>query len=469
MNLILIIIDCLRADHLSCLGYSKRTTPNLDKLAGAGVLFSQAISVSHWTAPSFISLFTSTYPLMYGGKLFVTNRGGTITQALKEHGYATAAFHSNPWLSSYWGYHRGFDTFDDGIPKNISKSILSRPRKLGKKIIGNNGKLYEFLSEIYNALVGCPYIKGEDLNKKAISWLHDNQDNFFLWMHYMDVHQPYLPTKGVSSLFKKQHIAKLNKKAGQCVWSHYLELHERTNSKLAGLSPKELKEIIALYDARVSYVDDMIDSLLRMLKQSSILNNTFVIITADHGQQFMEHGNYGHRFCLYDELIRVPLIIFGPGLKSNVISQQISLLDLAPTILDILKLEKPNTFLGDSLLPLIDGCSLEDRKFGAISEADMRGTCILELKTRRLDANQKMISLRTAKWKYIYTEGGQDELYCLGDDPKETKNVIAAEPDIATELRAKIMAHIEFEKGTALSEEELIKAKIRKLKGNRRI
>ncbi len=99
MNLILVTIDCLRADHLSCLGYHKKATPNLDNLASNGVLFSQAISVSHWTTPSFLSIFTSTYPLMYGGQLRVANSRITVTEVLKRHSYHTAAFHSNPWLS----------------------------------------------------------------------------------------------------------------------------------------------------------------------------------------------------------------------------------------------------------------------------------------------------------------------------------------------------------------------------------
>ena len=172
MNLILITVDCLRADHLSCLGYSKQTTPNLDNVASDGVLFSQAISVSHWTTPSFLSIFTSTYPLMYGGQLYITKLRTNVAEVLKEHGYHTAAFHSNPWLSSHWGYQRGFDTFDYTIQKSRRRSLLSRPKELGKRIIGTNGKLYEFLSQVYAALmIGRVYYKGQQLNQKTISWM----------------------------------------------------------------------------------------------------------------------------------------------------------------------------------------------------------------------------------------------------------------------------------------------------------
>jgi len=210
---------------------------------------------------------------------------------------------------------------------------------------------------------------------------------------------------------------------------------------------------------------------LRTLSQSNTLDDTFVVITADHGQQLLERGDHGHGIRLYEELIHVPLIIAGPGVKAQVISQQISLLDLAPTILDMLKVEKPRAFLGNSLLPLMKGNRPKAANSEAISETDTIGRLAIASvgKKPRLDANHRRISLRTGKWKYIYTEGRQDELYDLEGDPKETKNIIDVKPEIAAQLRARIMAHIEFEEKSAPSEEELIKVKIRKLKGSGRI
>jgi len=162
----------------------------------------------------------------------------------------------------------------------------------------------------------------------------------------------------------------------------------------------------------------------------------------------------------------VPLIIVGPGLRNQAISQQVSLLDLAPTILDLVKIEKPKAFLGNSVLPLITGNRAKAGSLDAISEADT-GINEVSVGTKlQLNVNHRVISVRTGKWKYIYNEGRQDELYDLEDDPKETKNIIDVKPEIATELRARIMAHIEFEEKSASSEEELIKAKIRKLKAS---
>ena len=456
MNLILLTIDCLRADHLSCLGYSKQTTPNLDNLASAGTLFTQAISVGPETPTSFKAMFTSTYPLMHGGKFYITNTTTTLAQVLREYGYRTAAFHANPWISSFYGYDKGFDTFDDVMQKRRFDSRLSKPKALVKRIIGRGGRLYELLSKIYTAFLMTRYSTAEMLNKKAISWIYRNTNNFFLWIHYMDVHEPYLPPSRLPSALKSYRA---------------LKLHRKAESSPDSLSPQEVNKLIDLYDTNLSYIDNEISSLLRTLRQSNTLDDTFVIITADHGQQLLERGRHGHGNYLYDELIHVPLIIAGPGVKAQVISQQVSLLDLAPTILDMLKVEKPRAFLGNSLLPLMKGNRPKAANSQAISKTDSIDRLPIASAgiKPQLDANHRRTSLRTGKWKYIYAESGQNELYCLEDDPKETKNIIDVKPEIATQLRARIMAHIEFEEKSAPSEQELIKVKIRKLKGSGRI
>lgn len=454
MNLILITIDCLRADHVSCLGYSKKTTPNLDYLASRGVLFSQAISVGPGTPESFIAILTSTYPQMYGGELYITDRRTTVAPVLKGYGYHTAAFHSNPFLSSYLGYGKGFDTFDDSIPKGGHESLASRTKELAGSMVGTKSKLYKVLAQIYAATITAkPYIRAEVLNKKAISWLYDNPNNFFLWMHYMDVHWPCYPRRRIISPLERLHVYNLNNKKTP--------------------APEEINELIDLYDGEINYVDEMIGSFLRILKQSHILDNTFVVITADHGDEFMERGHFGHTFALYDELIHVPLIIIGPELEGQVISQQVSLLDLAPTILDMFKIEKPKAFLGNSLLPLVRRRRrAKARNAEAISETSDIDVTMKQPSMPsklQLDANRRIISLRTGKWKYIYTKGKRDELYDLENNPEETQNIIDIKPEIAAELRAKIMAHIEFEDKSTPSEEEIIKEKVRRLKGSGRI
>lgn len=444
MNLILITIDCLRANHLSCLGCSRKTTPNLDSLASAGLLFHQAISVGPSTFTSCIAIHTSTYPLMRGGELYITDSRLTLARVLKEHGYHTAAFHSNPWVSSYYNYHKGFDTFDDGIKR---WKAVEKPRALVKQTSWT-GKVLTPLAQLYlmvmaPRLYGNLFSNAQTLNRKAISWLQKNPSNFFLWIHYMDTHEPYLPIAG-AGLLKSYHI---------------MELDKRARNFPSGLSPNELSELINTYDLKISYVDKMIGSLLQTLEQNGILQNTFIIVTADHGQEFMEHGLYGHHSShLYDELTRVPLIIVGPGLTSTEFEQQVSQIDLAPTVLDALHVGKPKAFVGDSLLGTM-------AKVEAITEADTRiwQRDILQIRPK-LSMNRRKISLRTNKWKYIYTEGGQDELYDLENDPREKRNILDIEPEVTIELRGKLTAHMEFEQSnTRYYEEERIKRKARKV------
>ena len=178
MNMILLTIDCLRADHLSCLGYSKKTTPNLDDFASTGLLFSQAISVGPSTPPSFIAIHTSTYPLMHGGELYISDSRLTLAQALKEQGYHTAAFHSNPWVSSHYNYNKGFNTFDDGIKQ---WKAVQKPRALVNQP-GWTGRVLTPLAQLYKMtmasnIYGNLFSNAQTLNGKAVSWLEKNPES----------------------------------------------------------------------------------------------------------------------------------------------------------------------------------------------------------------------------------------------------------------------------------------------------
>lgn len=438
-------------------------TPNLDFLAGTGSVFTQAISVSIRTQPSFMAIFTSTYPLMYKGQLRVTESRTTLAQVLREYGYHTAAFHSNAWLSSYFGYDKGFDFFFDGSRYQRS-GRLSRGLKAGADYMPSRymaaaiSRLHELLTQVYpywRCVITSPHIVAGDLNKKLLSWIHTKRSSFFLWLHYMDAHEPYLGSYRFSCPHRRWRVLMLNRRARRFPSS---------------LSSEEIGWLISLYDAGIKYVDDKIGCLLRIMGQNGILDNTFVVVTSDHGQQFMEHGFYAHSgFHPWDELIRVPLIIAGPGIEHRVIDQQVSLLDLAPTILDLVNVNKPKVFQGHSLLPSMIGKADEESDTDVFTEIDtvISGTEIFnpEIHTQ-LDVSRRVISLRTDKWKYIYIEGMKDELYNLVNDPKETRNLIDYYPEISTELKAKIVIHIQAENKSS-EEVEFLKARIKKLRTRR--
>lgn len=469
-NVVLITIDSLRADHLSCLGYPKKTTPNLDKLAENGILFTQAFSNAPGTSTSFPSILSSTYPLQYGFSEYLSHRRVLISEVLKRNGYLTCAIHSNPYLSSYYGYNRGFDIFRDflfdsyGIQEKIELKRAKKYKKI-KIILGKQNYIYKVLRKFYRTGlritrnrakkelgIQSKFATAELINKEIISYLEkisNINQKFFIWIHYMDVHLPYLPPKKVFNLQKyltcnRKEAEKLNEKIFKNIYEKKLKIEN-----------DELEKIIELYDAEIMYVDESIRSILDELKKLNLLDSTLIIVTADHGDEFLEHGDIAHTPKLYDELLHVPLIFYAPELGKNIIiNDLISLIDLAPTILDILKIEKPKEWMGESLLPLIKGERKSEK--GVISE---------------IFHNGRKTSYRTKKWKFIVDEEKNAyELYNLTKDPRELNNVAEIYPNIAEEFSLKIREHILMEERTRKEEEkDIIKERIRGLKARGKI
>lgn len=448
-NVILITIDDLRADHLGCFGYSRNTSPNLDSLATEGILFLQAISNGPGTRPSFQSILTSTYPLMYGGYEYLLDKRTTIAEVLKENRYSTAAFHSNPFLSRFYGYHRGFDMFDDNIGVKRLGSNDAKQKIIDK--LRTNEKLFAIIKRMYSFFksVELPYATADMINRKAITWMKTNQDKFFLWLHYMDVHSPFVPPYNHLREFHPHHISR---------WE-MLKLNEMIN-KPNEISKDELKTLIDLYDGGIRYLDDAIGSFLNELKETGILDSTIIIVTSDHGEEFKEHGGLGHGPKLYDVSLHVPLIFYIPEFmdKNAAIKNQVSLLDIAPTILDLIGIQQNENFQGTSLVPIIKG---HQKSSGVISEVSHGGNSL------KIDPTKRKISYRTENWKYIHDEENNCcELYDLQSDPNETKNLIGQERKKAKEFESMIVDHIsiiESKCGLTFLEKEKIK-KLKKLR-----
>jgi arylsulfatase A-like enzyme len=446
-NVILITIDSLRADHLGCYGYHKKITPKLDELAENGIIFRHAFSNGPQTTASFPSILTSTYPLMYEvskqrlskHRIMIQQLSKDrimISEVLREAGYSTAGVNCNAYLSSYYGYNRGFeyfrDFFDDYGGMQTQEFIKSGRRASGfirrvekeiKKVFSDSSILYKFLRRFFSEIksrykekkyleiiVNHKNINAEVINKEAISWLKNKGNNkFFLWIHYMDVHFPYLPPSKYLN-YNKREVISLNRKI----------IHEyNIKDNLTNISESELKQTIELYDAEIRYADDSVAMILDEVEKLGLLANTLIILTADHGDEFLEHGDTFHFQKLYDELLRVPLIFYAPELdKKKVIDDLVSLLDLSPTILDILDIEN---------------------------------------------------SYRMKKWKLIWDEERDFyELYDLEKDSKELKNIAEEKPDIVKYLSSKIKEHVSMENKTRRqAEERRITGMVEKLKTER--
>jgi arylsulfatase len=323
-NIILLTIDALRADHVSWLGYERDTTPFLDEFSERCTVFESAYSASSHTREALPALLTGRYPAEAVRDGFT--RGAETIPMLLPDEYATAAFHSNPYLSRAYGYDEGFDTFYDDLRLGQNKLLALVQRALDKFVL-NRGE--------YHA-------RAEEINRRSLSWVSSLSDSepFFLWNHYMDVHGPYNPPEGYAE------------------WSEQVSNAEahRLYDTLAGneLPSDEDKELAKnLYDGEIRYVDAKVGEFLDGLETMEILEDSLVIITSDHGDLFGEYGQYAHPRHVYPELIHVPLAVYLPDKAPRRTDNPVSTIDILPTILDWIPL-KDVDLPGMSLLPADD-------------------------------------------------------------------------------------------------------------------
>ncbi len=439
-NLILITIDSLRPDHLSFFGYGKHTSPNIDNICKKSIVFTNAISTAPYTKASFKSIFTGVYPFSFGG--YDTILGlKSLPMIFNENGFKTAGFPNIPILSAKYGYNVGFDYFLNPIYKDNIIKIFLKKIYIYPLLV----KLFKYLPPVKLPLIKVkesPYLRAENVNEFVFRWLSDNYNKpFFLWIHYMDVHYPYNPPRDFYSIVNDEEISE-----GEIERLNQL-LFKKIFYDNVYIDKTDLENLIKLYDAEIRYVDENIGKLIYFLDNKKILDETMIIITSDHGEEFLEHGAIGHvgrNFIthMYDELLKVPLILYIPGYKSKIISNQISMVDLVPTVLDLFNLKKPKMLEGKSLKTLMESPNNPKTAEFIVSEASLynkeRGTIKIKPEEKRI------VALRVGKWKYIYYESSQfnDELYNIKNDPHERQNVINENPDVAEILREYIIKRI---------------------------
>ncbi len=453
-NVILITIDCLRFDHLGCYGYSRNTSPNIDNLASQGALFLEAISNGGRTPDSFPSILASQLPPIDSKEYEqIMQQSLTLAELLRDAGYQTVAFHDNPFLSRFYHYNNGFDIFEDnlgiedgdnqqGIKHLLSGKVdILMKMKIRLKSIFN---LLLFLLEKRND------ITAEKLTNQAISQLNTSSNSFFLWLHYMDTHHPYLPPLEYVDKVCNRHISKF-----QLVSLYAKQLKSLKGSyadRIKQFSPAGIDTLVDLYDANIRYVDDNIGVLLNNLRDN--FENTVIVITADHGDAFGEHDTLGHSSTLYDELLHVPLIIAGQGIKAGaVVNEPVELIDLAPTITALVGFSNVKNFHGRNLLPVIEG------NLG-IAEGIITTRLIPE-------SQQRVISYRTTSWKYIRTESMgnsnvtlSEEIYDLKKDSRESYNLHYSQDNRITTFKQEALKNVKEFK--LQKEKEEIKARFRK-------
>lgn len=427
-NILVVVIDTLRADHLSSYGYSRDTDPNISRIAQEGVLFENAFSASSWTVPSHASLLTGRWLHEH---LSDTNESGsrtvpldetypTIGEALLERGYRTAAFSANfETFKSRNGFGRGFIRFEDYYQSLANLSVSS-----------NYGRMFEYY--ILHRLFGMEFKYDRrwapEINKNVLRWLGRDSDRpFFVLINYFDVHSPYAPPEPFRSKY-----ASIENPGGLINTDWSME------QIYIPMTPEQFQGEIDAYDGSIAYVDTYIQELLDDLKAGGNLENTLVVITSDHGESFGEHGLLEHHNGLYPEVLNVPLIFWWPGnIPANVrIEQFVSNVAVPATILDLLE---GNTaeFPGPALSALWEAPEASLEWPSPIAE----GTKATWLPPQHLQFSGKMSTVITPEYQLIEHETLGTELYDMANDPEQTQN-LAGEADFQTvveSLRDKIV------------------------------
>jgi choline-sulfatase len=397
-NLIIIGIDTLRPDHLGCYGYGINTSPNIDRLAQEGAVFENTVSQSPWTFPSFATVFTSLYPMQHGaGSLRSRMRTGfpTLAEILSEAGYTTGAVIGSAVLDSSAGIARGFEDY--------------------------------FLKE------GVTPRTADQVTGLALEWL-DGLDGgpFFLFLHYWDPHDPYGPPAPYDTQFDPSYSGGMGNDVSLRALAITTagQVGATLSGKTGMISSRDIEHALALYDGEIAFTDKWIGVLLQGLEDRGLKDNTAIVLHSDHGEEFFEHGGVGHGHALYDEVIKVPLLAVFPDVipGGTRIMKQARLVDVAPTVLDLLGIPSDPGFEGVSLVSrLRDGSDPAPREGAlfpphvAYSEALKEG---LEKK-----------AVTAYPWKLIYELSSTEEmLFDRSQDPGETRNLAALRPEAAIAL-----------------------------------
>jgi len=401
-NVIVIVVDTLRADHLASYGYERDTSPFMDKLAVEGVSFENAVSPSSWTQPTHASMLTGRYTYEHQAETEpLDGTYPTIGEAMQANGYRTGAFSANTlFFTRRQGHGRGFLHFEDNY-QSVPDAFF-------------NSSLYGFLFDFYGLRKALNYegvptrVIASDINNAVLDWVDKDNKPFFIFMNYFDVHDPYTPPEPYRSKY-----ATVPNPGG--LINGFMERYSPS------LTPEQIQSEIDAYDGSITYVDDQIKALFGELDQRGLLENAIVIVTSDHGELLGEHGLLQHSASLYLQEIHVPLIVWGPGYvpSGKTIDTPVTITALPSTILSLIG-SSDDPFPGPSLAILMLGDDVPADWPNPISElAQMVGAA-----EKNPSTHGAIKSVVGTEMQYIVHEQFGEELYNWRTDPQETNNLI---------------------------------------------
>ena len=415
INVVLVSIDTLRADHLGCYGYARETSPHLDAMAAESTLFLNAYAPSPWTLPSHVSLFTGLEPhnhQVYSSDERMSPSLETLADVLRQNGYFCGAVTGSGFLSPRYGFAKGFDTYSE------SEGQSSLPDSAAR------------------------------VEQAAAEWLVRHVDKrFFLFLHTYQPHSPYDSPGSYGTMFQGERT----------LWPK-IDLNDYLGGGKLGiyneLPDEERQSIIALYDGEVRYVDDaLIAPLADKLKSLGLYDRTLLVVTSDHGEEFYDHGGWGHGQSLYEELLRVPLLIKFPGgrFRGHRETRVARLMDIMPTILDVAGVPASGLNIdARTLRPLLSGKEDKPRivvaescwhlKNGCPPSSDAASSPRQPYQSTLVVGPEKLILTRPARPEdiepYFHPPPATApvELYDLAADPLERTNLAQAKAALAQRL-----------------------------------
>ena len=390
-NVILISIDSLRADHVGCYGYKRQTTPNLDQFAREGARFAQHVSSSSWTLPAHAAMFTSTVDSVHGcveATGTALNPGfTTLAERFQDAGYATGGFYGGPYLHEVFGLGQGFDEYvycdksnREVFPGDKVEAWSNNPNNHARSHDGvTNEAVYGAAREFMAGTGKRP---------------------FFAFVHLWDVHYDFTPPPPWETHFNPGYTGPVDG-AG----------FSRNDQRYApGMAAADFEQLVALYDGEIGWTDTFLGKLREDLERWGVKDDTVVAITSDHGTEFFEHGTKGHRQTVFDEVVHVPFVLWGPGRvpSGTVVEDQTRAIDLAPTLLELADLAQLDTGMGHSLVPATRSGRVEFAN-AAVSELYSIG---FELRAVRVEGGKFLTDERDGA-------PSPERWYDLGVDPGE--------------------------------------------------
>lgn len=405
-NVVLLTIDALRADSFEHIEKSLPSELNT-------VTVENCFATGPGTSTAFPGIMTSTYPLEYEGYSGVGEDRTTIATVLRRNGYETGGFHSNPLLSEDFGYEAGFETFYDSIgTKRRLNRLLNEYAP---------SAVHEFVKNVYYRLKDfdeLPYDRAEDINNRASRWLRNADSDAFCWVHYMDPHHPYKPPVEYTDVSE----------------SYVNELWHQLNDDPTELTDEDVDVLWTLYEQEIEYLRDELSGFLEEQYEEGHLDDTLLVVMADHGEEFRDHGDLLHRPKLHDELVNVPLLFAGDVVERGAhLDETVSSIDVPATILDLLDITPPSSYRGKNIF---DPSVTRESCFSELSHESGAGGAVKEDRIK--------VACRTSEWTYIYSRQSESQrLYEPGETPKEQTDVSAENPDAVAEMESKVESHLD--------------------------